>query len=186
MKALCATLMACGGMLATVAPARADFISTATLTPGADGATDSSGSGTVSLDYNSAAEIFTYTLSWANLTGDATMAHIHHGAPGVAGPVLIPFFMSPLPATDSISGTLSQTDVTPADGIGTVAQVALAIQAGDAYVNIHTGAHPAGELRGQLAVTSSATPEPTTTGLLLLSLTGTAGFVFIRRRARSN
>jgi CHRD domain/PEP-CTERM motif len=186
MKALCATLLACAGMIATVTPIKADFISTATLTPGADGAITSTGSGNATVNYNSAADIFTYTLSWADLTGPAIMAHIHLGPPGVEGPILIPFFMSMMPATDTISGTLTQADVTPADGVGTIAQVASAIEAGNAYVNVHTPTYPAGEIRGQLAVTStSTTPEPSTTGLLLLSFGGTAGFLYLRRRANS-
>jgi hypothetical protein len=161
---------------------RADFVSTATLIPGADGATKSRGSGSATVTYNAAADDFTYTLSWTNLTGDATMAHIHHGATGVSGPILIPFFMTTLPASDTISGTLTQADVTPADGISTVAQVAQAIEAGDAYVNIHTAQYPAGELRGQLVVSSAAIPEPATAGLMAMGLSAAAWLAFRRRR----
>ena len=87
-----------------------------------------------------------------------------------------------MPATDTITGTLTQADVTPADGINTIADVAAAIERGNAYVNIHTVAYPAGELRGQLAVSSSATPEPGTTGLMLFSLASGAVFAFRKRR----
>ncbi len=181
MKAFCTTLLTCAGLMLSVSPLRADFIATATLTPGADGATNSNGNGTATVAYTAANNDFTYNLSWANLTGSATMAHIHLGAPGVDGPILIPFFMSTMPGTDTLTGTLTQADVTPANGISTIAQVAQAIEAGNAYVNIHTVLYPAGELRGQLATSSSATPEPATTGLMLLA--GTAGFVtFLRKR----
>ncbi len=183
MKIFCASLITCAAMLTAVTPMKADFISTATLTPGADGATNSSGSGTVTLDYNATADSFTYTLTWANLTGNAMMAHIHDGATGVGGPIVIPFFMSALPASDTISGTLTQADVTPAAGISTIAGVAQAIQAGDAYVNIHTAQYPAGELRGQLAAAGmTSTPEPATAGLLGIALAGGIAFFSVRRR----
>ncbi len=183
MKALCGMLFPCAGLLTTVIPMRADFVSTATLTPGADGATTSKGSGTATIDWMAASSTFTYTLSWSNLTGDATMAHIHYGAVGVNGPIVIPFFMSTMPATNSITGTLTSADflADPSAGINTIADVATAIQDGNAYVNIHTKAYPAGELRGQLAVSSSATPEPATTGLTALAMLAGAA-LFTRRR----
>ncbi|MDQ2842785.1 MAG: CHRD domain-containing protein [Acidobacteriota bacterium] len=185
MKAVYVMFLACAGLLATVSPARADFVATATLTPGADGATGSKGSGMATVDWLSASSTFTYTLSWANLTGSATMAHIHYGAVGVSGPVVIPFFMSPMPATDTISGTLTSADFVadPSSGINTIADMATAIMNGNGYVNIHTAQYPAGELRGQLAVSSTATPEPATTGLMLTALAAGAVMFFRRRRA---
>jgi hypothetical protein len=87
--------------------------------------------------------------------------------------------MTSMPATDTIMGTLTEADVTPQDGVSTIAQVEAAILAGDAYVNVHTAQYPAGEVRGQL----SAVPEPRTAGLLLVSLV--AGIFGIARRHRS-
>ncbi len=185
MRTLCAMSFLCAGLLATVSPMRADFVSTATLLASTDNASGSSGSGTATVDYSAVNNSFSYTLSWMNLTGPATMAHIHVGAVGVSGPVVIPFFMSNMPATDTISGTLTQADVTPAGGISTIAQMAQAIESGDGYVNIHTAMYPNGELRGQLAVSSTATPEPATTGLMGLAIIGGA-FVLVRRRRQSS
>lgn len=180
MKILSTIVLAGAAFLTAVSPVKADFIATGELTPGADNATNSSGSGNITLDYNSTADVFTYTLSWADLTGVATMAHIHFGAVGVDGPIIVPFFMTTLPATDTISGTLTNADVTPAAGITTIAQVATAIADGNAYVNIHTVEYPGGELRGQLAIA----PEPGTAGLLAASLA--AGlFLVARFRRRS-
>lgn len=183
MKVSVFSLVACAAFLVGVGSLKADVISTASLSPAADGATNSNGSGSVTLDFNPMTDVFNYTLSWANLTGPATMAHIHYGPPGVAGPIIVPFFMSTMPGTDTITGTLTQADVTPAAGISTIAQVEQAIVAGNAYVNIHTAAYPAGELRGQLSASgTSTTPEPSTAGFLLTFVAGSAGVVFFRRR----
>lgn len=122
---VCAVLI-----VAAAASLRADFIATASLSPAADNATNSVGSGSVTVGWMASSDTFAYTLSWMNLTGPATMAHIHYGAAGVSGPIVIPFFMpsSPsgdLPATDSVSGTLTAADfmADPAGGINTIADV---------------------------------------------------------------
>lgn len=183
MKASCNLLIAGASLLfATVAPLRADFISTATLTAAADNAVNSTGSGSATVDWNAATDTFSYVLTWTGLTGSATMAHIHIGAPGVNGPVVIPFFTTVMPAADSLSGTLTAADFSadPTDGVNTIADVATAIEDGDAYVNIHTAEYPGGEIRGQLAV--SNVPEPATTGLMLLALIGGASALTRKRR----
>jgi hypothetical protein len=63
-------------------------------------------------------------------------AHIHLGLPGVSGGVMVP-----LSAT--VNGTTSGT-VTVVDSVLTH------LRAGETYVNVHTAARAAGEIRGQL------------------------------------
>ena len=65
-------------------------------------------------------------------------AHVHEGAPGVSGPIVFPLVKS---------GDTSFT--VPPNVQLTEAQFA-AFQAGKLYVNVHTEAHPGGEVRGQL------------------------------------
>jgi hypothetical protein len=67
-----------------------------------------------------------------------TMAHIHEGAPGVAGPVIIPLTAGP-----------HGSWMVP-DGSKLTPHQMKEFKAGDLYVNVHSAAHPAGEIRGQL------------------------------------
>src|SRR5688572_25552460 len=76
----------------------------------------------------------TYSIAFTDTLGPETAAHIHKGAPGVAGPPIIP-----LPLGNPISGTLSLDAQNVAD-----------LLAGLLYVNIHTAPHPDGEIRGQI------------------------------------
>ena len=66
-----------------------------------------------------------------------TMAHIHDAAPGKTGPVVIPLTKS------------GDTYSVPAGATLTAAKYA-SFQAGNLYINVHTAAHPDGEIRGQL------------------------------------
>jgi spermidine/putrescine-binding protein len=65
-------------------------------------------------------------------------AHIHVGAAGVNGPVIIP-----------LTGSAGDTWTVPAGAKLTDEQMA-AYKAGNLYVNIHTAEHKGGELRAQL------------------------------------
>lgn len=68
-----------------------------------------------------------------------TAAHIHEGARGANGPVIIP---------------LVRTDVNvwsvPAGGTKLTEAQYAAHRAGNLYVNVHSTTHPGGEIRGQI------------------------------------
>ena len=68
---------------------------------------------------------------------DGTAAHIHAAPTGKNGPVVIPLEKK------------GDTYTVPANAKLTDAQFAT-FKAGNLYVNVHTAAHPDGEIRGQL------------------------------------
>jgi hypothetical protein len=77
-----------------------------------------------------------WKLSFKQLTGSATAAHIHLGAKGKAGPVSVPLCG---PCASGVSGTAKLTS----------AQIS-SLKNGGMYVNVHTAENPAGEIRGQI------------------------------------
>jgi hypothetical protein len=87
-----------------------------------------------------------FVLQWSGI-GAPTASHIHQGAAGVAGPVVVPFFQ---PGTNaaSLPGTLSAVAGCVAVDAGLARRIAASPR--DFYVNIHTADFPAGAIRGQL------------------------------------
>jgi hypothetical protein len=77
-----------------------------------------------------------FKLTFAKLTGPATAAHIHMGAAGVSGNVVVPLCT---PCKSPVTGTVT---------------VSAALQKDYGkhllYVNVHTAKNPNGEIRGQL------------------------------------
>lgn len=98
-----------------------------------------------------------YKITASGLSGDATAAHIHLGPTTAAGPVVVPF---PAKAINNggngsvtISGSFTAADVKPQTNpsIKNLDDLLAQMRAGNTYVNIHTAAHPPGEIRGQIA-----------------------------------
>jgi CHRD domain len=87
--------------------------------------------------------------------GRITMAHIHLGATGTNGPVVAFLFPEAMDGVNGdgfeVAGTITAADLMgPLAGQTTLANLAQALRSGGAYTNVHTIAHPAGEIRGQI------------------------------------
>jgi hypothetical protein len=133
-----ACLVAASSLLAA-APALAEVIHYTTKLDGASETppNDSKGTGVAKVTLDTAKKTVSWTVTYSGLTGPATMAHFHGPAgPGKAAPVTIPLAA---PAPSPIKGSAAITDTQIGD-----------LKAGLWYVNVHTAAHPAGEIRGQL------------------------------------
>ena len=111
--------------------------------------TNASGSVTVTVDGDETR----YRLEVSNLT-NITAAHIHAGAAGVAGPPVVFLFQASTPISVQAgllsAGSFDAADMIPSANIGYDSLLSL-IRRGNAYVNVHTTARPAGEIRGQIA-----------------------------------
>jgi hypothetical protein len=85
-----------------------------------------------------------------------TQAHLHCGPPGANGPIAV--FLAGLHAAGlNIDGKwVSNASFTDSSFINntacgsTVAAFVLSMRAGNVYANVHTVAHPGGEVRGQI------------------------------------
>jgi hypothetical protein len=111
-----------------------------------------------------------FKLNIANIE-NVWMAHLHLGAPGSNGPIVVWLYPRQAPPPSQslpgrTQGTLAEGDLTAADLVGPLAGQPLsalldAVAAGQVYVNVHTndfvnppntgpGDFPGGEIRGQL------------------------------------
>jgi hypothetical protein len=119
--------------------------------------------------YDTVANTISVSVFFAGLTAPANASHIHVGASGVPGAIIVSFVpFTPAATSGSIVGGPLAF---PAANIGD-------LLAGHTYFNIHDSVFPNGEIRGQLIPT--VVPEPST--LLLVGL-GTFGIAAMRRRS---
>ena len=97
-----------------------------------------------------------YRLTYHGLSGTLTGGHFHAGAPGIPGPVVKAIAVSGDPASGTLDGDWSSSAVTQP----LTPALVDSLLAGKIYTNLHTAAHPGGEIRGQLSF-----PAETATGV---------------------
>lgn len=95
------------------------------------------GTFTATITRSGTSAVVAWRLTFSKLTGKAVAAHIHSGVRGKAGPVIVPLCA---PCRNGASGRATVD-----------ASVLGALEAGRAYVNVHTRKNQAGEIRGQIA-----------------------------------
>lgn len=140
MKHLTTTLLAATAALAfSLTPAFAETVKFAAELTGASEVppAESAGTGKVDATLDTETKVFTWTITYEGLSGDATAAHFHGpAAEGAnAGPVL------------PIEGALAS----PINGNATLTEEQVTqLQGGQWYFNVHTAKFPDGEIRGQV------------------------------------
>jgi hypothetical protein len=100
--------------------------------------TDSKGKGKLEATFDTKTKVLTYTLTFDDLSGPATAAHIHGPATRIESAGVVAALGAKGP-TSPVSGTATLADD----------QVKM-LQSSKLYVNVHTAANPGGEIRGQI------------------------------------
>lgn len=114
--------------------------------------------GQAKFQLNRAGDELGYKLIVANIE-DVFMAHIHNAPAGQNGSVVVWLYPEGGPPPELIDGrfdgVLAESTITADDLVGPLAGGSLddlleLLGNGNAYVNVHTTEHPAGEVRGQI------------------------------------
>ncbi len=101
------------------------------------------GTFTATVTRSGTGDVMAWELTFTGLTGPAGAAHVHLGATGQAGGVVVPLCgpcQSPATGTASVNATVLD-----------------ALQTGGAYANVHTPTNAPGEIRGQIGVLANVT-----------------------------
>lgn len=123
-------------------------------------------SGRAAFAFNSDSSALTYDVDLADID-DVTQGHIHIGGPDENGPVVVPLFAfnsatdgsgdGPTRSYDdeetAATGEITADDISANDDAGfdgSFEALVEVMESGNAYVNVHTVANPAGEVRGQI------------------------------------
>jgi hypothetical protein len=116
-----------------------------------------------------------YALHWSGI-GAPTNGHIHEGATGVTGPVVVPLFAAGSGLPPSLTGVAGTATGVPADLVRRINA-----NPGGFYANLHTAEFPGGAVRGQLFRTGADSPATPATfaasvvrGKQIYACTGTA------------
>ena len=206
-------------MALTIAPAAASLAVasesvrtfTATLSgdeevpPEGEPPVETTASGDATFEVSADGTEISYSVNVADLE-NVEMAHIHLGARGENGPVIVWLYPdSPPPELiegtsdgELASGTISADSLVDELEGGTIDDLVNEMVAGNTYVNVHTEQYPAGEIRGQIVAGDDAIAQPDrvdtgaggaagSTNIALLAVAGLTaaamvGAIAVRRR----
>jgi hypothetical protein len=109
----------------------------------APGPGDPNATGQADLTLNQGQNEVCFTISWADVDGEVFAGHIHVGAAGSAGPIVVTLFTGAFAGTDSVTGC--------AEGVDKDLLKAIRQDPSAYYVNVHSRPNfPGGAVRGQL------------------------------------
>jgi len=137
---------------ATRQPVSRTFVANLSGSASAVPPSDPDGAGTASFTFNvktpggttvGSADVC-WDLTYSNIDGTPTLAHIHAGAAGVNGPIVV------LPNNTSFPNLGPNSASGCGDMIATDAEAIMASPQ-NFYINVHTALFPAGAIRGQLS-----------------------------------
>ncbi len=171
-----AVLAAAASLMLVAGALGAETGFSADLANGGEGDEDGSGTAHITIDPDTGQVCYDLTVEGIQ---PVTASHIHVGAEGENGDVVVPLDV------DGFEGSSSDcVDASDADLAAIIANPA------GYYVNIHTEDFPAGAIRGQLVADSPDTAMQTPSsspwaaiGLLLVAVAGALGVRVARRRA---
>ena len=132
-----------GGCPTTVLTAKKGGVKLSTTLTGAaevPGPGDPDGAGTASIRLRVGQGQVCHSITVSNITLPASAAHIHRGAAGVAGPVVVTLI------TPDADGSVAGCVAAPRALVKEILKNPAAF-----YVNVHTSDFPAGAVRGQLS-----------------------------------
>ena len=151
MKSIISSLVLLTGLAAVSACKKSDFLypamSMVTVSGTLNGsqqvpANPSVATGTLSGSYDKTAKRLTYSVTYYGLT--PTIGHFHIGAPGATGPIAIDLPKNNAAQDGYVSPIAGVYILTPAN--------AAALVGNGLYVNLHTLAYPAGEIRADITI----------------------------------
>ena len=130
-----ATLFICGIARADQVNFKADLNGGSEVPP-----VTTAGKGGATASLNTATKMLTWSVDYSGMSGPVTAGHIHGpAAAGANAGVLVPLAGNPASLASPIKGSATLTDAQISD-----------LEAGRAYVNLHTDTNKGGEVRGQL------------------------------------
>jgi hypothetical protein len=161
--ALCVGLaVACGSDKPT-APSNITYVanlaaSNEVLANGSSAGVVSSGTGTWTGVLNPTTNVLTWTMTFSGLTSNSSLSHIHAQAPTTSTAGVVLNFATFAGSTISLGGTsgTASGSINVSTAVATTGltisgdSLLKAINAGQAYVNVHTANFGAGEIRGQI------------------------------------
>jgi hypothetical protein len=159
-----------GGEMRAQLPGTAPAAGTTTVAINLEGRqenppTTSTGTGTFVGTFSGTTLTYTLLASGTAITA----SHIHVGAVGTNGGIVVPFFAAAAPGVAAINQSAT-VDVSNLSGslAGNFAGLLTALRAGQLYVNVHTVANAGGDIRGQIpgaAAAPVAAPSPSVPSL---------------------